>query len=145
MQKIDVSVLFEFLGVSGQGVQKLEFDIFSTGCGVPSQTIDSAHPENPYPPAIHPPTHLTHMHTPFAPFTIPPVCSEEADCARSTASLGMILERILRSRSARAWSSSSFFVEMPPPRAVTRAPLSPDGGLVDRGELWHECVTCELS
>ena len=82
MQNIDVSAIFDFLGVFGTGVHLKEFDTFQRQVSVPAQTTDSNHPWNPCPPAIHPPTHLTPVHTPFAPFTTPPVCSWQANCAR---------------------------------------------------------------
>ena len=141
MQKIDVSVIFDFFGVSGQKQLEPEFEDFSREVSERTRTIAFPPPGPPLPPSSHPPSHSCHAHTPFAPFTTPPVCSKEADCARSTSSWAAILDPIMGSKMRRERGWSSFFVAMPPPRAPPRAPLSPRGGLVDGAELWHECVS----
>ena len=95
MQNIDASAIFNFLSVFGAGVQTITFDTFQWGCGADSQTTDFKHPRNPCPPAIYPPTHLIPVHTPFALFTTPPVCSWQANCARLASSLTAILDSIV--------------------------------------------------
>ena len=75
MQKIDVSVIFDFFSVSGPKQLKAEFDVFSREVSIPSRTIAFLSPKPPLPPLSPPPAHAARAHPPFSPFTTTPVCS----------------------------------------------------------------------
>ena len=94
-EKIDISPIFNVLGVSGWMQLKAEFDACSREVTVASRTVAFLPHEPPLQPHSHAPAHFARTRTAIPPFSTPPVCSWQAAFARSTSSLATILESIV--------------------------------------------------